>query len=115
MRHFRLACASNYHVERDVEMIQKLDDGRKVTVLRIRRSILPGCFGLDDCMKENFEGVCEKNQMPIVRREGHRLLYYLASCQMKAQNAMQKRMRLWLWLENALRTRLTLTLVAFVA
>lgn len=37
MRHFCLARASNYHVERDIEMVQKLDDGRKVTALRIRR------------------------------------------------------------------------------
>ena len=37
MRHFCLARATNYHVERDIEMVQKLDDGRKVTALRIRR------------------------------------------------------------------------------
>jgi hypothetical protein len=37
MRHFCFARASNYHVERDIEMVQKLDDGRKVTALRIRR------------------------------------------------------------------------------
>ena len=88
MRHFCLARASNYHVERDIEMVQKLDNRRKVTVLRIRRRIIPsGCFGLDDCVKENFKSVCEENQMLVVRRERHRLLY-LASCQMKTQNVM---------------------------
>lgn len=63
-------------------MIQKLDDGRKVAVLRIRRRVLPGCFGLDDRVKENFESMCEENQVLVVRREGDRLLY-LASRQMK--------------------------------
>ena len=63
-------------------MIQKLDDGRKVAILRIRCRILPSSFRLDDCVKENFESMCEENQVLVVRREGDRLLY-LASCQMK--------------------------------
>lgn len=64
-------------------MIQKLDNDGKVAVLRIRYRVLPSRFGLDDCVKENFESVRKENQVLVVRREGDRLLY-LASCQMKS-------------------------------
>lgn len=86
-------------------MIQKLDDGRKVAILRVRHRILPSRFGLDDRVKENFESMCEENQVLVVRREGDRLLY-LAGCQMKTQNVMQEQMRLKPWLGNSFRTRL---------